>query len=606
MSRFSPSVSWKVIFKTIFSLIFFAGYYFYFKTGINTVLSYQWQEPTFFCTGQFFREFLIFPGGLTQYAANFIAQFYYIPWAGAAIITGSAWLLCRITSLIFKILYPAGRLFFLYYLPAILLLPLHSLYKHPYEITLALLICLFAFWLYLRYFPRNRLLKSIISLPVIVLWYYLLGGAFYMYVFLCVLYELLFNRSLIVPVLYGILAASLPFIAMQVFIINKSAAFLTLLPFTITYKPVFAPWLLYGYYILLIPVIVFALKKTLVQATGLRRRITELGNRLQNKRGWLIKGAILIVFAVLYAFVSFNRQTKVLLQADHYAQNKEWVQVLDIARSRITNHRLVAFHSYRALYFTGHLANNMFSLSQERSSESLVMSREFASTAPLQCSQFYLELGMVNEAQHWAHEALALKKESPWILQQLVIISLLKEDYAFAQVCLNKLKNIILFKEWAQSWQRYVDNPQNIHTNAMLKNINAIRVTCDYFIRANEIRDLLEFVSGCSKNNRMAFEYLMACYMLTGRLDEVIANIPRLQEFNYQYIPRHYEEAVLLSTMRKSGEIDLGGYTINSTTRARFRDFNNILVKYPTGKVAARKELAQKHGNTYWYYVMYN
>ncbi|HPG42153.1 MAG TPA: DUF6057 family protein [bacterium] len=605
MSRFSPAVSWKVIFKTIFSLVFFAGYYFYFKTGVNMVLSYQWQEPTFFCTGQFLREFLAFPGGLTQYVANFIAQFYYIPWAGAAIITLSAWLLCRITVMIVARIFPDMRLFFLYYLPAILLIPVHSLYKHPYEFTLALLLSLTAFLLYIRFSPRNPLLKSIIAAPVLAILYYVVGGAFYLYVVLCVLYDLFISRTLTAPVLSAIVAAALPFIATQVFIITASDAFLSLLPFSLAYKPIFAAWLLYGYYILLIPGLVFARSKTKA-GTGLWNRLAGFGAKLQNQRGWLVKGAALILLAVLYALISFNRQTKVLLLADNYAQNKEWVQVLDIARERVTNHRLVAFHSNRALYFTGHLANNMFSLSQERSSESLVMSREFASTAPLQCSQFYLELGMVNEAQHWAHEALALKKESPWILQQLVIISLLKEDYAFAQVCLNKIKTTILFKDWAQNWQHYVDNPQSINTNVMLKNIRAIQVNCDYFIRTNEIRDILEFVSTCSKNNRMAFEYLMACYLITGRLDEVIANIPRLKEFNYQYIPRHYEEAILLSAMRKGGEINLGEYKINSSTRARFKDYNNILIKYPSGKVAARKELAQKHGNTYWYYVMYN
>jgi len=246
MSRFSPAVSWKVIFKTIFSLVFFAGYYFYFKTGVNMVLSYQWQEPTFFCTGQFLREFLAFPGGLTQYTANFIAQFYYIPWAGAAIITLSAWLLCRISPMIGARIFPGMRLFFLYYIPAILLIPVHSLYKHPYEFTLALLLGLLAFLLTIRFSPRSPLLKSIMAVPVLAILYYVLGGAFYLYVVLCVLYDLFISRTLAAPLLLVIAAAALPLLAMQVFIITSSDAFLSLLPFSLTYKPVFASWLLYG------------------------------------------------------------------------------------------------------------------------------------------------------------------------------------------------------------------------------------------------------------------------------------------------------------------------------------------------------------------------
>jgi hypothetical protein len=46
--------------------------------------------------------------------------------------------------------------------------------------------------------------------------------------------------------------------------------------------------------------------------------------------------------------------------------------------------------------------------------------------------------------------------------------------------------------------------------------------------------------------NKMAFEYLMACYLVTGQVDKIVANVGKLREFGYERIPPLYEEAILI------------------------------------------------------------
>ena len=44
----------------------------------------------------------------------------------------------------------------------------------------------------------------------------------------------------------------------------------------------------------------------------------------------------------------------------------------------------------------------------------------------------------------------------------------------------------------------------------------------------------------------MAFEYLMACYLLTGQVDKVVANIGEAPRPGLPDIPTLYEEAILI------------------------------------------------------------
>ncbi|MHC4722152.1 MAG: DUF6057 family protein, partial [Planctomycetota bacterium] len=76
-----------------------------------------------------------------------------------------------------------------------------------------------------------------------------------------------------------------------------------------------------------------------------------------------------------------------------------------------------------------------------------------------------------------------------------------------------------------------------------------------------------------NKLNRMAFEYLMAWYLLNGRLEDFTQNLNRLDDFGYTDIPRHYAEAVLLYTGITGRIVDLHGRKINVQTVSRFTDF---------------------------------
>ena len=103
----------------------------------------------------------------------------------------------------------------------------------------------------------------------------------------------------------------------------------------------------------------------------------------------------------------------------------------------------------------------------------------------------------------------------------------------------------------------------------------------------------------------MAFEYIMAWYMLKRHLGNFIQNIERLKDFGYPRIPTHYEEASLVYVAGTGKPFHISGYRVSDTLRQRIDDFGLILRNYGQDKRAAYSELASKYRDTYFFYFLY-
>ena len=108
-----------------------------------------------------------------------------------------------------------------------------------------------------------------------------------------------------------------------------------------------------------------------------------------------------------------------------------------------------------------------------------------------------------------------------------------------------------------------------------------------------------------NKHNKMAFEYLMAFYMLKNQIDKVVENLHRLNDFDYPDMPRHIEEAVLLYMINKKEDVNMHGKLINIATEQSFRQFLNILEQFKTDKQQLFSEVIKNFGTSYFSYYLY-
>jgi len=115
--------------------------------------------------------------------------------------------------------------------------------------------------------------------------------------------------------------------------------------------------------------------------------------------------------------------------------------------------------------------------------------------------------------------------------------------------------------------------------------------------------DLIELLKE-NKNNKMAFEYLMAYYLLEFRLEDLLEYLGKFKELGYGKYPRHIEEAILVSSFAYPSKNFTIDYSINQQTVEQFEQFNSILSSFED-KVQAREALKKRFYNTYWYYALY-
>jgi hypothetical protein len=106
------------------------------------------------------------------------------------------------------------------------------------------------------------------------------------------------------------------------------------------------------------------------------------------------------------------------------------------------------------------------------------------------------------------------------------------------------------------------------------------------------------------RKNRMAFEYLLALYMLRGKIWDFAEVAGRMEEYDYDKVPVAFEEAILMNNKYNKKKISLKKLKIRAETQRRFDEFIAATIRYRT-KNAAQGELASRFRNTYMYYYFY-
>jgi len=127
----------------------------------------------------------------------------------------------------------------------------------------------------------------------------------------------------------------------------------------------------------------------------------------------------------------------------------------------------------------------------------------------------------------------------------------------------------------------------------------------EYGATSFENIDMLLFLLQKNKQNHMAFEYLMASYLVTAQLDKLVQNLDRLDDFDYPHIPKLYEEAILIYVYQTEKSVLLNGSWGSPELRQRLDNFIRIYDRYERNKQAAFDELVKNYGNSYFFYNIY-
>ncbi|NLX97412.1 MAG: hypothetical protein GXY83_14680 [Rhodopirellula sp.] len=105
----------------------------------------------------------------------------------------------------------------------------------------------------------------------------------------------------------------------------------------------------------------------------------------------------------------------------------------------------------------------------------------------------------------------------------------------------------------------------------------------------------------------MAFEYLMAHYLLTRQLDKLVANLQRLDDFGYPSMPRHYEEALIMHLRgTRSQETDSSKQKVRQEAWQRHAAFMHALQRFSKDNASeAYEALHGEFGDSYFFFCLF-
>jgi hypothetical protein len=366
----------------------------------------------------------------------------------------------------------------------------------------------------------------------------------------------------------------------------------------------------------------------------------------------LVLPITMIVLATSADLALFDAPTKHSLLVAYHGERQDWAVVLTHARRLPPSDVWNVFHVNRALYHRGELLERMFAYPQVVDPAPTLTLRfenltDTAQRVPLESSDILFELGRINESEHMAYEALELFGERPHTLQRLVQLHVIKGEPDAARRFLAVLERSPWHRRGAHDFLRQLDADPTLADVPAIASRRGLMVVRDV---AGEMSLEMMLVQLLERNprNRMAFEYLMAHYLLTKRLDRLVANLHRFDDFDgdvqprsaaatevgrallpvagnrtgksarptliahdatktqVRFLPRHCEEAlVIFLEGTGSPASNLDGRTIRPETWQRNRAFVQSLGRFPGNLPAAFTALHHDFGDSYFFFYVF-
>jgi hypothetical protein len=609
LSEKEPSAEFDWILIGTFSVLAFLCLF----CVLDPRLIYQQQQPVFFRGTDFFGGFTSVPGGLSDYVSAFLSQFLVYRFAGALLITGLLTAVIIASSGLLNVIIRPRRIPLLEFGPALALLALHANYRFPLSISLALLVSLSATYLFLCIPARRFASRTALFILCFSGTYWCTGSQAFLFAILCISHDFIVSKKYVQGTVCLLISAAVPWLTYSyLIIITFRKAFLSQSPFYYDFKLPFAPYFLYAVLILIFP-----LRLVLANPPkALGHAATERPRR--KFRSLLVTMPVLaLVIAALTGF-SFDEAGKTSLTMDSLAQGEAWASLIKEMHSIMEqkdpakmyplyqNRYMLPFYVNRALYHKGILLDSMFAFWQLQPPAGMLQPYDLGEHYPLFCSDVYFDIGFVNASQRWAYEAYATSK-TPRVLRRLGLACVCAGLRKDALRCSAMLEKTVLPQgaTWSRSLAALCAGDTAPGHDDQVDRVRSIMPETDFIMHGiGDGQNLdLAVLFDQKRNNRMAFEYMLADYLLTYQPDAILPYIKYFGFLGYPVLPQHIQEALVFLKFGLKMEADLGAFKISDGTLDRFKDFMRILVANNGDMKRASKELFASYGDTYWFYL---
>ena len=567
-------------------------------------LRYSASAPPFLMDGGFLKRFAGYPGGLLQYGASFIAQLDCYAWLGALTSTGLAWGVAVLSRDLLRRT-GSGVLQGVGWVPALLLLLLHNSYAFPVApVAVGLLVALATAWCYAALLGRSGTVAKLFGFWGLAAGIFYLAGSWWLVlaVGICALIELS------VPRRKALAAGCLVAVAL----IPAWQGGFPSLPIENGDLPGRGwPQLVFFGLLAALPLAMFVtvLFRSRASLPPARGMIADRGLRIAGRGDggslsqppYPIPSRAVIAISglgvVLSVWATTDLDERERLKVGYHTGRGEWAEAVSAARRVRSPDYVSAIQLVRALSHTGRLPEALFSFRLPEPFDLFpgLASRGFNSYAVQ--AHVLFELGQVNLAEHYAHEALELNGERPDVLLLLARINAAKDRPQAARIFLNALHEVPFHRAEAAEALRCLEGQGEFPPNWEIAAIRTMMPVADDPGGTIVSEDALRLLLRTNGRNRQALDYLMTHWLMTGQFDEIRRSIPKLAEAGYTALPAPCEQAALLGDSRRGAAgPDLQGLRVQEQTVEKYRRF--ILLR--DGGESNRELLNREFAGSYW------
>jgi len=424
-------------------------------------LHYQEQFQLFLFDSTYVWDIVRHLGGFADLLGRFCTQFFLYAWVGAAII---ALLLSAIQLLTLRLL--TSHLFYgLTFIPSFLLwlylLNENALLSGVWAVLLSLLVaCVIVKWA--NGWTRRILL--IVAIPVL---YYLVG-----------------------PVCLPIPIDSL-WLGVHYY----------------RYPTIF-PWLLWG----------AALSIWVIFGLYLLIRRRQVHSPHLSPLTSYLSFAIVAIIMGSFVWKNVNIKAEKVMQYDFMARHQQWNRILQTISAEKPNNQIGVTVQNLALAMRGMLLEQMANFNQNGIVGLLPDVKEDAAS-PLPTAEAFYQLGMINVAQRTvfeAQEAILDFQKSGRCYQRLAQTNLINGQYEVARKYLSALQKTLFYRDWANETLPLLGNEEAIARHPEYGRLRQWAYKDDFYFSDHVTPEMLESLYFGNTDNRMAYQYLLAYYVLTG------------------------------------------------------------------------------------------
>ena len=456
-------------------LLFFVAVLLFFALAYPHHLHYQEQFQLFLFDSTYVWDVVRHLGGFADLLGRFCTQFFLYAWVGAAII---ALLLSAIQLLTLRLL--TSHLFYgLTFIPSFLLwlylLNENALLSGVWAVLLSLLVaCVIVKWA--NGWTRRILL--IVAIPVL---YYLVG-----------------------PVCLPIPIDSL-WLGVHYY------RYPTIFPWLL-WAAALSIWVIFGLYLLI------------------RRRQVH-SPHLSPLTSYL-SFAIVAIIMGSFVWKNVNIKAEKVMQYDFMARHQQWNRILETANAEKPNNQIGVTVQNLALAMHGVLLDQMFNYNQNGIAGLLPDVKEDA-TSPLPTAEAFYQLGMINVAQRTvfeAQEAILDFQKSGRCYKRLAQTNLINGSYEVARKYLTALQKTLFYRDWADETLPLLGDEAAIARHPEYGRLRRMAYDNDYYFSDHVTPEMLRDLYFQNTDNGLAYQYLVAYYMLTGDRDGYTQLLRHIQE----------------------------------------------------------------------------